>query len=461
MKRSRLLIPLAVVFALLAISVQNQPVQADAPDGSVPPDFVLIDNAPGVDLYRKDYSGGTPDFVLVIDLTKGVGLQLLHGPLDGAGAGSGAFGGSNPGFSRQSLQQMWDSFSAANSDAVCVVNGTIFDAADDPARLALPLKVNGQIISEGSWRDEYSGQKRMLEIWPDRVRISNLSAEALAASDAPDILSGLSEDANRDSSALIGRTFIGIDDADENGTAETVLVFSSKTTRTADAAGVLRHFGADDVIMLDNGDSSQMMCNNQPQVYSSRAIPQAVGVISGKQAAYAMRVKKQTDWAIVVVDKALDIELVLTNTGTETWRAGEVKLVNQRNPWGAGETLSLPADIPPDGSVTLGWTTPPFEKSGVFLSQWDIVRGSTRFNDKPININVIVIPPELEDKKVELEEQIREWAQQQVDDMEQRIMDWIQAQVRKGIEQICPFGAALPGVVVAGEVWKSRRRKKK
>lgn len=461
MKRSSLFILLAVIFSLLAVTAHNQPVLADAPDGSIPPDFVLIDSTPGVDLYRKDYSGGTPDFVLVIDLAKGAGLQLLHGPADGTGAGTGAFGGSNPGFTRQSLQQMWDSFSAANSDAVCVVNGTIFDAGTDPSKMALPLKVNGQIISEGSWRDEYSGQKRMLEIWPDRVRISNLSAEALAASDAPDILSGLSEDANRDSSALIGRTFIGIDDADDNGTTETVLIFSSKTTRTADAAGVLRHFGADDVIMLDNGDSAQMMCNNQPQVYSSRAIPQAVGVTSGKQAAYAMRVKKQTDWAIVVVDKTLDMELVLTNTGTETWRAGEVKLVNQRNPWGAGETLSLPADVPPDGSVTLGWTTPPFEKSGVFLSQWDIVRGSTRFNDKPININVIVIPPELEDKKVELEEQIREWAQQQVDDMEQRIMDWIQAQVRKGIEQICPFGAALPGVVVVGEVWKSRRRKKK
>ena len=461
MRRYTLFITLAAVLSVLAAVSPQQPVLASSYSASVPPDFVLIDSAPGVDLYRKDYSGGTPDFVLVIDLAKGAGVQFLHGAADGTGAGSGAFGGSNPGFTRQSLQQMWDGFSTSHSDAVCVANGTFFDTGADPSRLALPLKVDGQIRSEGFWRDEYSDQKRMLEIWPNHARITDLTSEALTASSAPNILGGLSEDASQDSSALIGRTFAGIDDGDGDGIGETILIFTSKTTRTADAAGVLHSFGADDVIMLDGGDSAQLLCNDQPQVYSDRPIPQAIGVTAGEQAAYAMRVKKQSDWEIVVEGKTLDIELILTNTGTETWRAGEVSLVNQRNPWGAGDTLSLPADVPPDGTVNLGWTTPIFEKTGVFLSQWNIVRGTQKFNDQPITINVIVIPPELEDKKVELEEQICEWARQQVDDMEQRIMDWIQAQVRKGLEQICPFGAALPGVVIIGEVWKAHRRKRK
>jgi len=461
MRRYTLFITLAAVISILAAASIQQLAQASSNPASVPLDFVLIDSSPGVDLYRKDYTGGTPDFVLVVDLAKGAGIELLHGTADGTGAGSGAFGGSNPGFTRQSLQQMWDSFKTANSDAVCVANGTFFNGSGDPAAMALPLKVDGQILSEGFWRDEYSDKKRMLEIWPDHIRITSLTSDALASSSAPNILGGLAEDASQDSAALIGRTFAGIDDVDRDGIAETVLIFSSKTTTTADAAGVLHSFGADDVIMFDSGDSAQLMCNNQPQVYADRTLPQAIGVTAGEQAAYAMRVKKQSDWTIVVEGKTLDIELVLTNTGTEIWRSGEVTLVNQRNPWGAGDTLSLPADVPPDGSVTLGWTTPIFEKTGVFLSQWNIVRGSQIFNDQPIAINVIVIPPELEDKKVELEEQIREWARQQVDDMEQLIMDWIQAQVRKGLEQICPFAAALPGVVVIGEIWKSHRRKRK
>lgn len=451
----------AVAVPLLAAAALVQPALANSTAASVPPDFTLMDSAPGVDIYRKDYAGGTPDFVVVIDLSKGAGVELLYSTTDNAGGGTGVYGGNNPGFIRQSLQQYWDSFAAAHSDAVCAVNGAIFDAGVDPSVLALPLKVDGQLVSGGTWRDEYPDQKRMLEIWPDHARITNLTAENLTGSNAPDIIGGLSEEAERAPSDLIGRTFGAVDDANGDGIAETVLLFSSKTTRAADAAGVLRSFGADDVIMFDNGDSAQLMCHNLPLVYSDRSIPQVIGITAGEQAAFSMRVKKQSDWEIVVQGKTLVIELVLTNTGSETWRAGEVVLVNQRNPWGAGETLNIPSDVPPDGSVTLGWTTPPFDKVGVFVSQWDIARGSQKFNDKPILINAIVIPPELEDKKIELEGKIREWAQQQVEDMEQLILEWIEAQVRKGIDQICPFGAALPAVVIAGEGWKFYRRKRK
>jgi hypothetical protein len=135
-------------------------------------------------------------------------------------------------------------------------------------------------------------------------------------------------------------------------------------------------------------------------------------------------------------------------------------LLNQRNDWGAGEQVDLPQEVPPGESITLSWITLPFEKAGVFVSQWQLARGTQVFSDRPVLINIIVIPPELEDKKAELEAKIREWARQQVDDMEQMIMDWIQAQVRRGIEQICQFGAALPGAVIAGEVWKARRKKR-
>ncbi len=461
MKRIPFLAQLAALLAMLTLSLPNLTAQAGAAPVTPPPDFELIDSAPGVDLYRKDYAGGTPDYVLVVDLSKGAGVHLLSGAVVDAGLGGGAYGGNSPTFTRQSLQQFWDAFTVDEPDAVCVVNGSLFSIDADPAALAFPHKVDGQMLSEGYGRDEFPDQKRMLELWSDHARIITLSSETLAASDAPNILAGLAEDANQEPSALIGRTFAGVDDADENGSLETVLFISSKTSRAADAAGVLRAFGAEDVIMLDGGDSAQMMCDNQPQVYSDRPIPQAVGITAGEQAAYAVKIADQTDWAVAVEGKTIEIELTLANTGSEPWRTGEVALLNQRNDWGAGERMDLPQDVAPGENITLKWVTLPFEKTGVFVSQWELARGTQAFSDKPILINVIVIPPELEDKKAELEAKIREWARQRVDDMEQMIMDWIQAQVRRGIEQICPFGAALPGAVIAGEVWKARRNKQR
>ncbi len=145
MNKKWIFIITAVVVALSAAAAPRRPVLAETVPVTVPPDFTLVDNAPGVDLYRKDYTGGTPDFVLVIDLSKGAGVQLLFGSTDGSGSGSGAYGGDNPAFSRQSLQQFWDSFAAANSDAVCVVNGGSFDPNTDPAA-GLALKA-GQLVS--------------------------------------------------------------------------------------------------------------------------------------------------------------------------------------------------------------------------------------------------------------------------------------------------------------------------
>lgn len=451
MRRSFLFAFSAFILAAAGIFHPAGIVQADAIRVTVPPDFALIDSAPGVDLYRKDYSGGTPDYVLIVDLSKKAGVQLLQG----AASGSGTDGT----YSRQSLQQFWDSFSAADPQAACVVNGAFFSTDNDPTALAFPLKVDGKILTQGYGQSEFPGQQRMLELWADHARISALSADTLAVSNAPNILGGLSEDADKEAAALTGRTMVGLQDADGNGSLETLLFISTKTSRAADAAGVLRSFGAEDVMMLDGGDSAQMLCHNSPAVYSDRSIPQVIGITAGEQAAYDMRVVRQTDWSIVVKNRALDVALTLTNSGSETWHAGEVYLRNSRNPWGASDRLDLTADIPPGGKAAFGWTTPPFKNVGVFTSQWELVRGDKPFSEKPILINVIVIPPELADKQAELEAKLREWAQQQVDDLEKRIMDWIQSQVRQGIRTICPLSAALPGVVIAGGLWKVLRRK--
>lgn len=436
------------------------PVSARAEQVTPPPGFELIDSAPAVELYRKDYPGGTPDFVQVIDLAGGAQLTLLHSSIAESGLGQGAYGGDNPSFNRQTLQQAWDSFAAGDSRAFCLVNGAFFSTDVDPTPLAFPLKVNGKVVSQGYGLSEFPDQKLMLEIWPDHAVIRPLSADTLSASTAPQILAGLSEDANKEPSALIGRTFAGVQDADGDGQFETVLIFNSKTTRQADAAGVLRAFGAQQVIMLDGGESTQLICKNNPYIYSSRSIPQIIAVSSGTLQPLAVSVSKQTDWAVLVEGESTEIELTLRNDGTETWLPGEVALVNMRNDWGAGSRLELPAAVAPGETITLGWTTTAFPKWGVFMSQWDISRGSQYFASKPIIINVIVLPQQLEDKKKELEEQVREWGRQQLDNIEQLVLDWIQERIREGFQKICPVGASLPLLVAAVGVWRFTKRKK-
>ena len=44
---------------------------------------------------------------------------------------------------------------------------------------------------------------------------------------------------------------------------------------------MLRDFGADKVMMLDGGGSTQLICNHSVYVPSVRAIPQAIAVVAG------------------------------------------------------------------------------------------------------------------------------------------------------------------------------------
>ncbi len=448
------------ILSALLINPPGKSVQASPYPTTPPPGFELVDSAPAVELYRKDYPGGTPDFVQVIDLSGGARLSLLHGSIAEPGAGQGAYGGDNPRFNRQPLQQVWDSFAAGDSQAFCLVNGAFFSTDEDPTPLAFPLKTGGEVVSQGYGADEYSDKKLILELWPDHARIAPLSADALASSSAPQILGGLSEDADKSPDALVGRTFAGVQDADGDGQAETVLIFSSKTSKQAEAAGVLRAFGAGQVIMLDGGESAQLICGNNPFVYSSRSLPQTIAVSSGDVQPLAVKVAKQTDWPVLVENETTEIELTLRNEGSETWLPGEVALVNLRNDWGAGSRLELTSAVPPGESVTFRWTTTPFPRWGVFLSEWDVVRGSQYFTSKPIIINVIVLPHELADKKSELEEKVREWGRQQLQNMEQLVLEWIQDRVRQGFEKICPAGASLPLLVAGVGFWSLKWRRK-
>jgi hypothetical protein len=453
----------AITFTIVAIIFQfsnTDRVSARADQHNPPPGFELVDSAAGVEFFRKDYSGGTPDFVQVIDLSRGAQVHLLYGDIADGGIGKGAYGGDSPSFTRQTLQQFWDRFSKDEKNAFCLSNGAFFSTNDDPAPLAFPLKSDDKLISQGYGASEYPDQKLMLEIWSDHAKISPLSGEALTSSTAPQILAGLGEYADKNPSSLTGRTFMGVQDTNSDGKAETVFIFISKTAKQSDAVAVLRSFGAEKLIMLDGGDSTQLICKNNPQVYSNRSIPQTVAVSSGTAQPLAATVTSQTDWSVLVEGETTLVELTLRNDGTESWMAGEVRLVNRKNDWGAGEYLDLPVNVAPGETVSFSWTTTTFPRRGVFTSEWNIARGSKNFSDRPILINVIVLPQELADKKTELENQVREWGRQQLENIEQLVLDWIQERVREGFDKICPASASLPLFVAAVGGWQLMRRKK-
>ena len=249
---------------------------------AIPSGFFQIRSDIGVSLYKKDYVGGQPDFVQVADLDQGAQVKFLHGSIADLGVGQGSFGGNNATFWKTSLLTAWNDFAGANDHAFCITNGQFFSTLADPTPLAFPLKKDGQILSDGYGSDnEFPGQLLILEIWNDHADIRPLTKDNLYGSSAPDILGGLTEDANKGITNYVGRTFAGIDDTDGDGDYEMIYIFTSSYARQTTAATVLRNFGADKVIMFDGGGSTQMRCGSTSYIYSSRSIPQTIGVIAG------------------------------------------------------------------------------------------------------------------------------------------------------------------------------------
>jgi hypothetical protein len=254
---------------------------------AVPPGFNRILWGTGVSLYKidnyKEY--GNPAYVQTVALNRGASVQLLHGDITVPG-GNGVYGGKNPKILRASLETIWNEQVTPNS--FCIFNGAFFDNNRQTmlidTYLSFPLKKDGVLVSGGAHDDPHDGKILMLELWPNKADIRRLTKEALAASNAPNIVAGLAEDFPK-GRLIDGRTFLGIDnaDGDASNTYETILIFSSTRARqVADAAQTLRDFGADKVIQLDGGGSTQFKCRNDSYLTGdNRTLPQTILITKG------------------------------------------------------------------------------------------------------------------------------------------------------------------------------------
>ena len=250
---------------------------------SAPPGFNPIKTSKGVTLYE---SNNKSDYVQVVDLSQGASIKLLTGQPDNSGI-SGANNGKTPLFKKERISDFWKNFSSQESQAFSIANGAFFRKLDgDKSELSHPLKLNSTTVFDGT-ESQNRGKILKLEINNDSASITDFddNINSINNSPYPQILGGLKEDfaSNLFSQNVqtSGRTFVGVDDRDSNGTNETVLILNSKSNNLPGAAQILKSFGANQVMQLDGSGSSQLIAQGQKYLNGDdRTIPQFIGVLS-------------------------------------------------------------------------------------------------------------------------------------------------------------------------------------
>lgn len=414
----------------IAGPVQLAYAQTSTPPSGPPAGFSLIDSAPGVELYRKNYANGNPDFVQVINLDQGARLEFLHGQITEQRPDKGSYGGPDPRMTSPAIQTYWQNAVQEDQNAFCVVNGSFFYMPEYPTRLAFPLKADGTLISDGWGIDTYADQKLILELWKDHADIEQLTADSLKTSTAPDILGGLTEDANKRMKYSVGRTFVGLGDRDHDGAFETIMIFSTGTALQSGAAQVLRDFGADKVMMLDGGGSTQLLCKSGHYIRSDRPIPQALAVFAAAPQAVAAELVQPPKWQILDKGDRLPFQIEIRNTGTMSWTLQDARFFLDPTPLGVAKWLPVNSEVKPGATTVLTDTLPSVNQTGVQLFQisWGVRTGGKAYQGAPVSIMAVVLPTELTGQRPALEAQLQNWQNLPVDQVKKLVEDWMDKQ---------------------------------
>lgn len=245
---------------------------------TIPQGFTRILSDTGVKVYRKNYAGGQPDFVTVVDLRSGT-LRNFTGWVSGEAV------------YRKTLRTFWNDAAAQNSSikrAKVVLNGTFFATNDrdpyPPVGIAFGLKADWWRMSYGyGVGNEYPGLIRTFAFDSD-FGSSSIQSYSRGTFDSgiPNVVGGLDATANKDKTRYIARTFVGVRDDNNDGHAETIMFFSSKAATQALAFNTLRSFGAGSIMMLDGGGSGGLIVDGTSHITPSRSIPQAFVVYAGR-----------------------------------------------------------------------------------------------------------------------------------------------------------------------------------
>jgi Phosphodiester glycosidase len=443
--------PIPVTSTPTTIPPTDTPVPTPLTD--IPPDFRLIDAALGVQLYRKDYSNGNPDFVQVIDLSQGARVELLHGDITEDRPEKGSFGGPDPRMTSPALQTFWQRAMSEDPDAFCVTNGTFFYMPEYPTRLAFPLKVSGQVVTEGWGIDTYVGQQLLLELWSDQARIRNSDETALYSSTAPDIVGGLTEQANKRAKFAVGRTFIGLDDQNQDGKQETMLILNTMTASQSGAAAVLRDFGAEQVMMLDGGGSTQLLCKSGWHVRSDRPIPQALAVFAAEPPPVSVQLVNGPEWSVLVQGEAFPFEMEIRNTGVVSWTEQTVQLEVNPGTFGMNRWLPVEKTILPGQQAVFSDTLSKLFKPGLYTSpiSWQVIYEDKAYPGQRMEAVAIVLPEELAAKRDELKQKIQSWKGLPKQQVQSLVNAWVEEQSGKTLPTVAAVEPA-PSEPVQGQI---------
>lgn len=236
----------------------------------MPEGYKRLLSAHGIDLYRKNNL-----FVQVVSLDR-ASIRLIHGGITQRKSNDGVWAGISSRFRFRLLALYWR-YMRQYPGAFSVINGAFWRVGQNPAELALPLKIDNEVLTEGFMYSAIPQRVNMLEIWNGHAEINELTRDSFYGSTAPDIIGGRNFNANLRKMSFTGRTMIGVSIGGEKA-----YIFSSKSARQNEGYKVLHLFGANKVIQLDSGGSSQMIANGIMLVHSSRAIPQVIAIFSKK-----------------------------------------------------------------------------------------------------------------------------------------------------------------------------------
>jgi hypothetical protein len=432
------------------------PTQTPAPEP--PPGFYLVDSAYGIQLYKKDYPNGNPDYIQVVDLGMGARLELLHGNITELRPAKGVYGGADPRFTSLPVQTYYSQVASTDKDLFCVTNGLFFYMPEYPTRLAFPLKVDGTVVTDGWGIDTYPDQKLLLELWGDHADITDLTQQSLYGSTAPDLLGGLTEEANKRMKYSVARTFVGVADRDQSGSYETVLVFNSASSLQSGAADVLRSFGAEKVMMLDGGGSTQLKCKSGWYIRSDRPVPQALAVISAPPPPISSQLVSHTDWPVVVEGDSLSLQIVVQNTGVVSWTqtAPTISLRTERLEFERRFNLDQP--VAPGQTVTITQSLAGFSQNGASsaLVEWSLEYQGKQYPGQTIQLNLVVIPAWLREHKSELVAQIDRWRLERPTEIRKLVAQWLNQNRRtqmdflgiEGMQRVRPLDAAIVPLVM-------------
>jgi Phosphodiester glycosidase len=243
------------------------PNQAVTPTPTPTPTFTASTVAPGIKMWSNPAKKA---YVIEVDLS-----QAELRSLSGKPAGNGKVG-----------QMSFAEFAAPNAKPNAkkevpkvMINGTFFQEYDKPTGIAFGLKQNKQLITYGYGLNEFPTQTVTVAWSQGRIAIEPYSRRTFDGV-MPNVVGALAATAGKNANKPLPRTFIGTKDIREDSAYKTALFFSSQGATQSEAEQTLKEFGAEQVAMLDGGQSTGLMVNGKIIMQPKTKIPQTIGVFS-------------------------------------------------------------------------------------------------------------------------------------------------------------------------------------